>query len=280
LVIFATACNLIKKDKPVVAEVFEYVLYEADLIEAIPHGLNKEDSLLFVQEYVNQWAYHHALLHRALINDLKLPEDEEKLEKHIQDYKESLVIYRYTQRLVGQKLDTNVQMEEIEAYYHQHPTEFTLKDDIVQVAFVKLYNSEKNIKQVRKLLQNYEPEDIVRLKSIAEDKAVNYFLEDDTWILFDDLVKEIPIQTYNKTLYLQNNKFIELQDSVFTYLLRINDFRVQDSYSPLSFEHNRIRSLIINKRKMELIERMQKDVFNEAQKDGDIIIHEQKTDNK
>jgi hypothetical protein len=108
------------------------------------------------------------------------------------------------------------------------------------------------------------------LKDIAEHSASNYFLEDDVWLFFDDLVKEVPIKTYNQASFLRNNRVIVENDSLFTYLVRINSFKIADSVSPIGFEFDRIRTIIINIRKLELIERIEKEIFEKAQKDGKI----------
>lgn len=267
-----SSCDLKQEERKLIAQVYDYKLYEDELLERIPKGINYDDSVLLVSDYINQWTHHHAILQKAKTNDLKIESEELELEKQVEEYRNTMLIYRYTKRLIEQKLDTIVDYEEVEVYYNAHKEEFTLKDDIVQVAFLKLPLESKNLKQIRKLLRDYKEEDNIKIRKIAEDKAVNYFLDDNTWILFDDLLKEVPLQTYNKSLYLQNNKFIEVKDSLFTYMLRINNYRIQDNLSPLSFEYDRIRTIIINMRKMELIERMKRDVFIEAQEKGAINI--------
>jgi len=147
-----------------------------------------------------------------------------------------------------------------------------LKDDIVQVSFVKLAVKSKNLKQIRKLLKSEKEEDAIKLKNIAKDQASNYFLDEDTWILFDDLLKEVPLKTYNRNIYFSKDKYVEVNDSLYTYMLRINSYRIRDNISPMSFEYNRIRSIIINVRKIALIEKMEQDVYQEALENGVIKI--------
>ena len=270
-----SACEFTQDDRKVLAEVYDYKLYEDEVINSIPMGASKEDSLLFIHDYINQWTYQYAILHKAVSNEIKNEREDQLLESQVEEFRNSLIIYGYTKKLIEQRLDTIVDYDEVENYYNDHNKEFALKDDIVQVAFLKFPLQSKNLKQIRNLLKSYTDEDKIKIKSIAEDRATNYFLEENTWILLEDLIKEVPLQTYNKSLYLQNDKYIEMEDSLYTYMLRINNYRIQDNLSPLSFEYDRIVSIIINMRKMELIEKMKHDVFQEAQKNGAIIIPEQ-----
>jgi hypothetical protein len=57
------------------------------------------------------------------------------------------------------------------------------------------------------------------------------------------------------------------------YLVSIKGFKIKDSLSPLSFEINNIRNMIINQRKLKLIEQMENKAYEEAGKKGDIEIY-------
>jgi hypothetical protein len=53
---------------------------------------------------------------------------------------------------------------------------------------------------------------------------------------------------------------------MYVYLVRFKDFKIKESVSPLNFEKQRIRDIILNKRKIELINRMQEDIYTNARK--------------
>ena len=91
--------------------------------------------------------------------------------------------------------------------------------------------------------------------------------------LFDDLLKEIPIKTYNKEQFLQNNRLVEVQDSAYIYFVNIKGFKIKDSVSPLSFEKDNIKNIILNKRKLELIDSMNKDIYDNALKNKNFEIY-------
>ncbi|MFH0864606.1 MAG: peptidyl-prolyl cis-trans isomerase, partial [Bacteroidota bacterium] len=111
------------------------------------------------------------------------------------------------------------------------------------------------------------------LEDYCKKYAVNYFLDDSTWLYFSDLLKEIPVKTYNQEDYLKYNRFIEMEDSTYTYFLNIKDFEIKESVSPLSFEKNNVRKIILNKRKLELVEEIEESIFNDALKNEDFEIY-------
>ncbi len=273
LALFVISCNLKNDDRKVVAEVYDYKLYEDELDSQIPKSLSEKDKKTFKENYISEWAKSRTVLNKANNNKSAFFDEEPEIEKQVDNYRNSLIIYSYQKRLVEQKLDTNVSYEEIKKFYSAHKADFTLKDDIVQVSFIKLDINSENIKQIRKLIRSKKEEDAIKLKNIAEDQAVNYFLDKDTWILFDDLLKEVPLKTYNRNIYFSKNKYIEVKDSLYTYMLMINNYRIRNNISPLNFEYNRIRSIIINIRKIALIDKMEQDVYNEALKNKAIKIY-------
>jgi hypothetical protein len=91
-------------------------------------------------------------------------------------------------------------------------------------------------------------------------------------LLFNDLLKEIPIKTYDQEAFLQNNRFLEIKGEEFIYLVYFTDFKIKESISPLSFEKENIRNVILNKRKLNLISEMEKEVYDKALKNKDFEI--------
>ncbi|GAB4135796.1 MAG: hypothetical protein Fur0041_10090 [Bacteroidia bacterium] len=256
------------KGKPV-ARVFDHTLYEADLRDVVPEGSSKDDSMRIAENYINTWVKEMLLVHKA---ELNLSPKEKNVEKQLQSYRNSLIIYAYEKELVRQQLDTVVSEEEIQAYYDSHQEDFTLKDNIVKVLYVKVDKKAPNLARLKSLIRSEKPQDLVDLNIYCKQFAQNYFLDDQVWLVFDDLLKEIPIQTYNKELFLQTNKYVELADTASFYFMNIKGYKTRDSKSPLSFEKENIRNIILNKRKKELIDRMRDDIYKDAMDSKDVQI--------
>lgn len=257
----------------VVATVYGYSLYESDLVDAVPAGLTTEDSTRRAESFINSWVREMLLLSKAQSN---LPGQDKEMEKKLEAYRNSLIIYAYETELVHQKLDTVVTEEEIAKYYEEHAADFQLRDNIVRVIYVKVDNEAPNLPKVKNWVKSDKPADREELDKYCRQFATNYYLEDQSWLLFDDLLKEVPIQTYNRELFLQNNRFVEVADSSNTYFLNIKGFMTRNSQSPLAFEKENIRNIIINKRKLELIDRMHDDLYKEAVNNNSIKIYPRK----
>lgn len=254
----------------VLARVYTYKLYESDLHDVIPAGLSPEDSSRRAVNYINAWTKEMLLVYKAEQN---LRGADKNVEKQLRDYRNSLIIYNYEKQLVSQKLDTVVPDAEIETYYQQHPNDFELRDNIVKVVYVKVDKKAPNQNKLPGWIKSDKPQDRKDLESYCKQFAVNYYLDDESWLLFDDLLKEVPIVTYNKELFLQNNRFVSFSDSTYAYFMDIKGFMTRNSHSPLAFEKENIRNIILNQRKRDLIEQMHTDLYKDAMENKDIEVY-------
>lgn len=257
-----------KKTEDSVAMVYDEYLSRSDIEGIVPENMSGEDSLQVIRDYIDQWVRQKLLLHQAQNN---LNKEQKDFNKQLDDYRNSLIIFTYEQELIRQNLDTLVTEKQIADYYNENKADFELKDNIVKVLYVKL-NKNDRIALFRQLLQSENPDDRKKLLSLSSKHAVNSFLDDQSWLVFNDILKEIPIKTYNQEEFLMNNRIIEIQDSLYVYLMNIKGFMIKESLSPLNFEKENIRNVIINKRKITLVEEMQKNLFNDALKNGDFEI--------
>lgn len=250
-----------KKTERVLARVNDDYLYESEIKGLIAPGTAPTDSITLVKNYIDSWIQKKLLVEQARKN---LPEDKLDFTSQLAEYENSLIIYSYETALVDQKLDTVVTPEEIESYYNQNLNNFLLKENIIKMQYVKLPRSSTQIRQAKKLLEADDPVSLTKLSELCEKQAADYFLDSEEWLSFTEILREIPVKTYNQEEFLRINRNFEYQDSSFVYIFRIRDFRIKDNVSPISYEETRIRSIILNKRKIELINNMHRDVYNQA----------------
>ena len=79
-----------------------------------------------------------------------------------------------------------------------------------------------------------------------------------------ELQEQVPLEVFNAETFLKKNKTIEFEEGNNYYLLTITDFMLNGSVSPLSFEREKIRELILNQRKAELLNKMRDDLYSQA----------------
>ena len=269
VILTVVSCKRVEKPKgSAIARVYDNFLYKDEVINMIPKGTKPADSLALVKKYISHWQTEVLVLHRA---ETQLTEEQKNVARQLRDYRNSLVTYAYEKELVHSKLDTTIGREEIEAYYNQHKSNFELKDNIIKVIYVKVSKKATHLEKLKQWYKSDDKKDRQQLEQYCKQYAENYFLDDNTWLLFDDLLKEIPIQpAYNKESFLQNNHFVEVSDADFLYFVNIKGFQIKNSISPLAFERANIRNIILNKRKLDLILKMKEEAEREARANHEI----------
>jgi hypothetical protein len=151
-----------------------------------------------------------------------------------------------------------------------------LKENIVKVLYVKVRPETPDQNRLRTLLRQSEQDEsaLIELEEYAVAYASNYFLDPNTWLFFNDLLKEIPIQTYNQESFLQYNRNVEMEKEGYRYFVRFLDFRIREGVSPLALEEEKIRRILVNKRKINLIKTFEEEVYQNAVEQNGFEIYE------
>ncbi|CAN5419165.1 hypothetical protein BH11BAC1_BH11BAC1_13840 [soil metagenome] len=257
------------KTKDAVARVFDKYLFPENLAGIVPANASYNDSIIIIKSYIDNWIHQQVVLHKAESN---LDEAKKDVENQLEEYRNSLIRYAYEKALVDQRLDTTVVDKEIEEFYNANPGNFELKSNILKVIYLKLNKKSPKLNKVRDWYISDGKKERELLKDYCRQYAMNYYLDDDTWLMFDDLLKEIPLKTYDQEQFVHNNRNIEIEDSTTIYFVSIKGYKVKNSLSPLSFEKSNIRTMIINQRKLKLIAEMEQQAYDDASKNGSFEI--------
>lgn len=259
-----------KENEEVLAEYSGKLLYRSDIPEDIWTKFRQGDSTGLLKSYIDKWLETQVMVAKA---ESVLSEEEKNKEKLIEDYRNSLLIYEYQQKLMKEKLDTAVTDQEISAFYNDNINTFLLRKNIVKIRYVKISKQNPSFSKVRKLIQLGDESSMNELRAVAEKEADNFYL-DSNWLLLDDITKEIPLDaSIDPQRFLNSSKFVQLEEGNTSYLLYIQDFRIKNAISPLEFEKEKIKDIILYRRKLDFLKSNQKSIFDQAVKSGDIKYH-------
>ena len=247
-------------DDPVVARAGDKYLKISDIDSRIPVGMSERDSLTLAQNYINKWIQNEILTQKA---KGYLSSSEQDFTQQMEEYKNSLLLFAFEQKLVNMYLDTTVTDSEIENYYQENKSRFELKGNILKFDFIKLNKRSRFLKEFRTLMKSADPENRQNLINYAEKNATDFWFPTD-WIAMNQILNEMPLEVDNQPLFLRRTKYAEAEDSLFVYLLRINDYKTTDSISPLEFEKDKIRNIILNSRKIDLLDTKRKEIIDDA----------------
>ena len=268
--ILLAGCDYFQKSSKevVVAECYGKYLYESDLQGIVPEGASIMDSIQRVSTFIDSWIKRQVLIHQAENNLDKAKLD---LKKQMEEYRNSLIIYEYESQLINQKLDTVVSEDEIAEYYEQNKEDFQLRNTMVRVAYVILNEDEdKDNKQkatFQKLLSDPDTLLLQNIDILANYYAVKSYVDVDQWMRLDDLTNIIPIEIFNSESFLKKNKFVCFDMNEYTYMVRFVDYLLEESTSPLEMVSDNIKSVILARRKQEMLEKMKTSLYEKAKRD-------------
>ena len=265
-----------KPDGVPVARVMNEYLYLSDLEGVVSPGTLQTDSLEAVQAYIHNWIQQKLLLNKAKRNLTAWQKD---FEQEIENYRNSLIIFTFQNALIEQAIDTTVRETDIERFYEENKHQFLLRNNIVRVRFAKLDNIPQNTRD-RALREKFTENEIIyklifsneltgqewaQLSELLQKNSTNFFLNSESWISFNDLLKEIPVEADNQEDFLRRNRQFQVPDDAHIYYVNILEYRLKEDYSPIEFEREKIRNIILNNRKVNLIENLRKEVMVEGQ---------------
>jgi len=246
-----------------IARAGDVFLFEEELLNDFPSGLSKEDSALFVGQYVQSWLQEQILLNKA---EEELPNETKDVKSKLEKYRKSLIVYSYEQHYIKQRLDTVVEETEIEAYYNEHLEEFMLKDYIVKALYIKLSNQTPDIGAVGEMYKLKNPTDEYDIRNYADKFAIKFYYDTVQWLFFEDVLKEVPLPELNKESFVRKKKKVTFEEEEFTYFLNILDYRLKDAVSPLNFEREKIKNIILNLRTNQMRKNLRENLFEDAKK--------------
>lgn len=277
LLVFTTlaGCRYFKTrdEGQLIAECYGNYLYKHDLDGLVVAGSSANDSISAVKQFIDNWIMQQIMLHHA---DNNLSNDQKDFEKQITQYRNSLLIYAYESELIRQKLDTIITPQQIDEFYNTNKDNFLLLENIVRVKYVKIPAVSAKpdiIKKVEKYLRSDKEEETEKLLDLCQNAILSCYTDDSTWIRFDDLLREVPVKADNQEDFLRNRNFYQYTDSSFVYMVKFSEVKTKEGVSPLSFETGKIRNMILNKRKIDLMDRIQQQAYQEAMNNNKFTIY-------
>jgi hypothetical protein len=270
LLLFTGWCRQNKEKEPV-AKVSNAVLYKSDLKGLIPPNMTHSDSVSMAKSIVDKWIRNQLIMQKALMN---LTDDEKNVDKELEEYRNSLIIYKYEQKYIKERLDTTVEEEEMRKYYNDNIQNFILTTSVAKAQFIKLPLQVKTDLLKTWLLANNE-ESVKKIEEFCYQVALKYEYFNDRWVSIDNLKMLFPYNLAPSEQTLLANKLYETTDSSSRYILYIREIKQKGTQAPYEFVQNNIKDIIILKRKQQLINDLENKIYMDALNKNKFKLYEQ-----
>lgn len=251
-----------EEDEEIVAMVNDQKLFKDDIKSILPENYTKNDSILLVRSFINNWALKQLLLSKAEENSSL--ETTNEINKLVNDYRESLLINNYKEMLINQQLDTTIYSNEIDEFYSINKENFKLNEDLIKIKYLHFDHKVVNKNELIRLFRSERIDDLEALQK-QQLSFKQFQFNTDIWTSVDKVATILP---FSRDILLNKTKYIEKQDSIGLYLISINDVLVRNETAPLSYIKPQIKQMILHRRKIELIKDIEKILLQDATKNN------------
>ena len=257
------SCDFNKKsDDNYVARVGEEFLNYSYLNDLIPENISIEDSVELANKIISEWATSKLLLQNAQnnLND----NEKESIDEKSKKYRENLILSDYKNKISKNNPDTVVTDNEIKVFFENNSKNFTLYNEIIQGRYLKLNKNNFNINEIKRRFNRFNVVDRYFFDSISI-QLLNYSFNDSTWINKNLFFNKIPnLNNDEIQRIVKNNLFYIKEDSLALYLIKINKYKKANDYAPLDYIYERIRELISNRKRIDYLIKIEKELIEDA----------------
>lgn len=252
--------------KTPLVQVSNVFLYQEDVRQAIPYGLTGSDSASFAQEFVRKWIEEQVLYEKAEHN----VRGDERIERQVAAYRRTLVMNNYERRLLQQKVSEEIPEEDLQRYYEDNKQLFVLEESVVKGVFLKVPLSSPGLKDLKKWYKENTDEALEQTEKYAFRHAVIYEHFYEHWIPISELEAKVVVDLAELSKDFDKQREIEAKDEEYCYLLHIEEYAGEGEVKPYDLARHEIVDLLANYRKVELMNKVKLDLYNESVEEGRI----------
>lgn len=265
------SCSKQEKKKDSIARVYDTYLYEEDLQVLLPNNFSDADSILLAKNFINDWAKQQLLLKKAEIN---MGDSLAEIDELVNKYRRDLLVSSYKEAVIEQYLDTLATSEDVMKFYDENKEIFRLNEELVKLKYIYYSNQLNNPEDLNSLFKSNKKEDLDSLIS-KELQLISFNLNDSIWIRLDDVIKKVKgFDQDEKVKILKNNRFFEKKDSIGVYLVAVKGVLRRGQIAPMSYVLPTVKQMILHKRKLELLKKIEETLIEDAISNKEFEIYE------
>lgn len=252
--------------KTPLAQVGDHFLYREDMAQALPYGISGTDSVRFVNDFVQKWLEEQVLYEKAEHN----VRGDEKIERMVAEYRRTLVMNNYEHMLLLQRMNEELTEEELQGYYNENKQLFILEEPVIKGVLIKVPLTSPGLKDLKRWYKEKTDEALEELEKYAFRNSVLYEYFYEHWVPVSELEGKIIVNLAELSSEFDKHRDIEVEDEEYCYLLHIDEYLLKGEEKPYDLARNEIINLLANKRKVEFMNNVKKDLYNQSMEMGRI----------
>ncbi|WP_279172063.1 peptidyl-prolyl cis-trans isomerase, partial [Parabacteroides goldsteinii] len=172
-------------DADVLVRVKDRTLKRSEVVSLIPRGTSSADSLLLAESFVKKWVKDALVYEVAQRN---LGDEKEEVDKLVEEYRHSLIRYRYQERLIKEKLSADIRESDKLNYYEENQKKFTLDKALIKGLFLKIPVDAPGLSEVKGWYKSTSEASLEKIEKYSVQNATIYDYFYDKWVDFDEVM--------------------------------------------------------------------------------------------
>ena len=255
-------------DADVLVRVKDRVLGREEIQRQIPRSLSSADSLLMAESLAKKWV-KDALVYEVALRNLER-EERAEVDRLVEEYRHSLIRYRYEEQLVRERLSSDFQESDKLRFYEENQSKFVLDKALIKGLYLKVPADAPGLADVKKWYRSTSESAVEKIEKYSVQNAVIYDYFYDKWVDFDQVMDNIPMRVTDANAFLKANRYVEMCDSTYCYLLNISDYLPIGRVAPYDYAGPQIIEMLTNQRKVQFLKDFEDELYNDAVKHGDV----------
>lgn len=250
---------------PVIARVGDKNLFRSQILQLVHDGTSATDSAAIVDGYVQNWIRENLMIREAEKNIAA----DINLNKLVEDYRSSLLVYNYETKLIENQLDTLVSEAEKQAFYNVNKGQYLLSHPILKCIIAKIPVKSKDLSTIRQALGK---SDLTEALFLIKEKAVYHQIDTATFFTEEELFSLVPSNMIDGEK-LAAGKIYQKRIKDYEYFVKILKFYDENKNAPFEYIKAKIDKTILSERKIELLQKYRQSLYEKgiANKDFEIF---------
>ncbi len=217
---------------------------------SLPAFADAADSLRQLNLIAENWLKERAFL------DLANSEigDNAEIDALVEDYRSSLILDAYEEKLLSTSLDSNVSEEELLQYYDQKKGEYKLDDPILRLLYVKIPKAGFDSKVFGILWEKAESSKAQEMLKYCQNNADQFLLQPAKWYKWKEVSDILPSRFVSlSTMFTGMQR--EFADFKYFYFIKVKEIVRPNERPPISFFSLQAKKSILHERSKKILEK-------------------------
>lgn len=260
VILCLTSCRWFDRQQTdgVVVSLKDKMLTEEELYAVTKNATTPEDSAQMAEAYIRQWSI------RLLEYDEARDRADEEIERLVEDYRHSLYVHAYEQKLVSRHCPKHWPDTTVQRVYAENEERLRLREGIIRGVLLVVPQGAPNINKLQYWLTKLNDANIEKVEKYAYQYASGYEYFPNEWRPTNQVLLYLPVETDVFSKQISQRSQIVVEDSTSVYILQLTDKRMPGDLMPMEYAQETINEILRNQWQISFLEEYRNDLYKEA----------------